>query len=131
VSINTGTNELLFDNSRISMRDYNGVLYCEAYMADEFRVGDVQSMIEVIKSHYSGNCDIILKKVGNYSVSVEAQIFLSKGVREFGSFIYVVDSEIKRESAEYASQTYMKSYNAAIATSIEQAYQKLQQRNAR
>lgn len=117
--------ELAVDNGRIRMRALDGVLYCEAYMNDEFKVSDVQAMIDCIKKHFFGKCDIILKKIGSYSVSVEAQIFLSKGVREFGNFVYVVDSDVKYESAEYAAHTYMKAYNTKVARSIELAQKML------
>lgn len=115
------------DNGRLRMRDLDGVLYCEAYMSDEFSRADVKSMVDVIRAHYHGKADIILKKDASYSVSVEAQVFLSKGVPEFGNFVYLVNNDLRRGSAEYAAETYMKRYNAQVTDRLEHARQLLAQ----
>ena len=91
-------------------------------MNDEFSLEDLASMRAEIHRNYSSHADVILKKVGAYSVSVDAQTTLWKGIPEFRNFIYVVDNERKRESAEYAAMTYMRPYNARIASSKEEAY---------
>jgi len=114
-----------FDNGRIRMEEYRGVLYCEAYMEDEFTVDDIQSMRDIIDRYFDGFVDIILKKVGNYSVSAEAQIRLSRGIREFRNFVYIADTKIKRDSALYATKTYMTNYNAKVSESKEEAYSML------
>lgn len=104
------------------MDSYNGVLYCEAYMNDEFSVADVNSMIEEIQNHFNGNTDVILRKSGVYSVAIDAQFKLARGVKEFRHFVYVVDNEVKRASAEFAAKTYMKSYTTQVAESRDEAY---------
>ena len=110
------------DTGRIKMQDFNGVLYCDAYMNDEFSVEDLQAMRDEIRKNYSSPADVILKKVGTYSVSPEAQKTLWKGIEEFRNFIYVVDNEWKRDSAEYAAKSYMRLYNTRVASSKEEAY---------
>ena len=110
------------DTGRIKMENYKGILYCDAYMDDEFSLDDLESMRAEIRENYSPSTDIILKKSGSYSVSAEAQTILSKGIQEFQNFVYVADKKIKRESAEYASETYMMPYNARVASTKEEAY---------
>ena len=105
------------------MVNFKGVLYCDAYMEDEFTLEDLESMRAEIRDNYSSKSDVILKKTGTYSVSPKAQTVLFKGVSEFRNFVYVVDDMIKRNSAEYAASTYMKLYNTRVADSKEEAYE--------
>lgn len=116
------------DTGRIRMEDYRGVLYCEAYMNDEFNLDDLAAMRAEIHKNYSSHSDVILTKAGTYSVSVQAQTTLWKGIPEFRNFVYVVDNDWKRESAEYAAMTYMRPYNARVASSREEAYEILQEK---
>lgn len=113
---------ITMDTGRIRMENYNGVLYCEAYMNDEFTLSDLEAMRDEIRKNYNSVSNVILRKAGSYSVSVEAQITLSRGVKEFHNFIYVADDSRKRESAEFAAENYMKSYNTRVARTKEQAY---------
>ena len=110
------------------MENYNGVLYCDAYMEDEFSIDDLESMRKEIRMNYSSRSDVILKKVGAYSVSPEAQTTLWKGVEEFRNFVYVADNVIKKNSAEYAANHYMKLYNTRVAATKEEAYEMLSEK---
>jgi len=114
------------DTGRIRMENYNGILYCEAYMDDEFTLEDLESMREEIRKNYAPSTNVILKKVGSYSVSVDAQMTLWKGIKEFQNFVYVADDVRKWESAEYAASNYMKAYNTRVAHTKEEAYALLQ-----
>ena len=109
------------DTGRIKMENYHGVLYCDAYMDDEFTLGDLEAMRAEIRKNFSPSSDVILKKSGSYSVSSEAQTVLWKGISEFRNFIYVADSRIKQHSAEYAASTYMQPYNTRVAETKEAA----------
>ena len=109
------------DTGRITMESYNGVLYCEAYMNDEFSVDDVMSMTDEINKNYGGCVDVIFKKIGSYAVSIGAQLLLHKKVKEFKNFVYVADTERKIEASEYAASSYMSEYNTKIASSTEEA----------
>lgn len=109
------------DTGRIKMEDYHGVLYCEAYMEDEFSLNDLAAMRSEIHKNYNSNSDVILKKAASYSVAVDAQTTLWKGIPEFRNFVYVVDNDWKRESAEYAAMTYMRPYNTKVASTREEA----------
>ena len=113
------------DNGRLRIEDFKGVLYCEAYLDIEYSTKDIQSMIDEAKENFSVPVDVILNKIGSYSLSSKAQIMLMKHVEEFRHFVYVVDDDKKKGSAEYAASTYMKSYNTRIAGSKEEAYEKL------
>lgn len=117
---------MAMDTGRIRMENFNGILYCEAYMDDEFMLSDLESMRKEIRKNYSVPADVILKKVGSYSVSVDAQMTLWKGIPEFKNFVYVADDPRKRESAVYASQNYMKAYNTRVAGTRAEAYKMLQ-----
>ena len=110
------------DTGRIKMENYKGVLYCDAYMNDEFTLNDLESMRAEIRENYSSCTDVILKKSGSYSVSAEAQTVLWNGVKEFRNFVYVADEKIKKESAEFAAASYMQPYNTRVANTIEEAY---------
>lgn len=109
------------DTGRIKMENYHGVLYCDAYMEDEFSLDDLAAMRAEIHKNFNSHSDVILKKVGSYSVSVDAQTTLWKGIPEFRNFVYVVDNDWKRESAEFASMTYMQPYNTRVASTREEA----------
>lgn len=76
-------------------------------MEDEFTIEDLQVIQEIIIKYFGGLADIILNKINNYSVSAQAQIQLSRGVKEFRNFVHVVDTKIKKESAIFAANTYM------------------------
>ena len=115
------------DTGRIKMENFNGILYCDAYMNDEFTLNDLESMREEIRNNYSPPTDVILKKTGTYSVSAQAQVALWKGVSEFRNFVYVADEPVKKESAEYAAENYMSPYNTRVATTKEEAYAMLQE----
>lgn len=104
------------------MESYKGVLYCEAYMNDEFSVEDLESMINEIRKNYNSNSDVILKKVGTYSVSPDVQLKLSKKIKEFRNFVYLVDNGVKKASAEYAAASYMSPYNTRVASTKEEAF---------
>jgi hypothetical protein len=110
------------DTGRIRMENLNGVLYCEAYMRDEFSLIDLESMRTMIRTNFAPACDVILKKCDSYSVSIHAQLVLQRGIAEFRNFVYVADDAIKRASAEYAASTYMKAYNTRVAHTKEEAY---------
>ncbi len=115
------------DTDRIKMENFHGVLYCEAYMEDEFTLRDLNAMREEIRKNYSIPTDVILKKVGSYSVSAQAQVILWKGVEEFRNFVYVADELVKKESAQYAAENYMQLYNTRVARTKEEAYAMLQE----
>lgn len=104
------------------MESYHGILYCEAYMNDDFTVDDVMSMVDEIKQSYGGCADIILKKAGSYSVSMEAQFLLMKKIKEFRNFVYIANTERKIEASTYAANSYMQKYNAKVARSKEEAF---------
>ncbi len=110
------------DTGRIKMENYNGILYCDAYMNDEFSLSDLESMRAEIRKNYSPSTNIILKKSGSYSVSAEVQAVLWKGVEEFRNFVYVADEKVKKESAEYAAISYMMPYNTRVASTKEEAF---------
>lgn len=110
------------ENSRIKMESYNGILFCDAVMNDEFTSEDVKSIVHEIKTNYNGHSDIILKKSGSYAVSIDAQIMLMSKVDAFRNFVYVAETSIKKESAKYAAVSYMAKYNTKVATSKEEAY---------
>lgn len=114
------------DTGRLSMEDYKGILYCEAYMNDEFTVTDLETLRAEIRNHYNGHTDMILYKSGTYSVAMETQRLLLRKVPEIGHFVYVVDNKVKRASAEFAAGSYMQSYHTQIAGSKEEAYELLQ-----
>ena len=107
------------------MESYRGILYCEAYMNDEFSQADLNAMCEEIRRNYNGYTDVILKKSGTYSVAVEAQLTLARKVHEFRHFVYVVDNETKQASAEYAAKSYMKPYATQVAANREKAFELL------
>ena len=110
------------DTGRIKMENFNGILYCDAYMNDEFTLSDLESMRKEIRKNYAPSTNVILKKSGSYSVSAEAQAVLEKGIEEFRDFVYVADDKVKKESAEYAASIYMKPYNTRVASTKEEAY---------
>ena len=112
----------MIDNGRLRMKSYQGILYCEAYMDDEFSLDDLASMINEIRKNYNSYSDVILKKVGTYSVALDAQLKLSRKVKEFRNFVYLVNSDVKKASAEYAAASYMNPYNTRVATTIEDAF---------
>jgi len=118
---------IAMDTGRIKMENFKGILYCEAYMNDEFTLCDLESMREEIRKNYSPSTDVILKKTGSYSVTAEAQVVLWKGIDEFRNFVYVADDIMKKESAEYAAENYMQPYNTRVASTKEEAYAMLQE----
>ena len=117
------------DTGRIRMESYKGVLYCEAYMDDEYTIDDVNSLITEIQDNYNGQTDIILKKEGSYSLSFDASRLLFKQVKAFRNFVYVADTTNKIASSEFAAQSYMSNYNTKVAATKEEAFELLKEIN--
>ncbi|WP_455198206.1 hypothetical protein [Kaarinaea lacus] len=113
------------DSDRLKMERYKDVLYIEKRMNDEFTLDDLNVIREEIRNNFSYPVDIICKRVGSYSVSLGTQSVVRKGIEEYRNFVYVVDSKLKRQSANYAALSYMKSYNTQVAKSVKEAYEKL------
>ena len=110
------------DAGRINFENYNGVLYCDAMMNDEFSVSDLEAIRHEIQNNYSSAANVIYKRSGTYSVTSDAQMILWKGIADFMNFIYVIDHESMRNTTRYAVETYMHKYNARIANTKEEAY---------
>ncbi len=109
-------------SERIKLENYNGVLYCDACMDDEFSMGDLEIIREEIRKNFSSSTDIICKESGRFSVSGDVQKILWGGIDEFRNVVYVADNESKKSGARYAAETYMRKYNTRIASTKEAAY---------
>ena len=110
------------NTERIKLENYNGVLYCDVCMNDEFSMNDLETIRDEIRNNFSSSADIICKRSGSYSVAIDVQTLLFKGINEFLNVVYVVDNDFKRRAAVYASETYMRKYNTRIAGTKEAAY---------
>ena len=110
------------DADRIKLEDYKGILYVEVCMDDEFTMNDLNVVREEIRQHYSSSANLICKESGSYLVAGDVQKILWNGIDEFHNVVYVVDSESKRSAARYASETYMRKYNAQLAATKESAF---------
>lgn len=110
------------DNGRLKLENFNGVLYCEAYLDTEYTIADIRTMIDEIKKNFTPPVDVILNKTGSYSLASNAQRLLARNIKEFRNFVYVVDTDAKQASAEFAVANYMKSYNTRIARNKKEAF---------
>ena len=115
----------MIDNGRIRMEIDNNILYCEAYMDDEFLMSDANVILQAALKNFFQPADMILKKASTYSVALDVQMMMSRNIDELRNFIYVVDTEMKQASAEFAAKSYMSSYNTRIAGSVHEAYEML------
>ena len=109
------------NTERIKLENFNGILYVEMCMGDEFTLKDLNVIREEIRQHFSSTTNLICKESGSYSVAADVQKILWKGIDEFQNVVYVVDDESKRSAARYAAETYMRKYNARIAGTKEAA----------
>ena len=91
-------------------------------MNDEFTLSDLETIRVEIRNNFSSSADIICKRTGSYSVALDVQKLLFKGIKEFLNVVYVVDNDFKRRAAVYASETYMRKYNTRVAGTKEAAY---------
>ena len=112
----------MMDSQRIKLENYNGVLYCDACMDDEFSMGDLQAIRDEIRKNFSSSTNVICKESGCFSVAADVQKMLWKGIKEFMNVVYVVDNESKRSAARYAAETYMVKYNTQVVGTKEAAY---------
>jgi hypothetical protein len=111
------------DYDRVKIADYNGAMYVEAYMDDEMSLEDLNVVRSAACKLFSCPVDVIWKKVGSYSVSIDVQKLATEGIKEFRNFVYVASEPKKRQIAEFALESYMESCcNARIATSKEDAF---------
>ena len=110
------------NSERIKLENYNGVLYCDACMNDEFSLNDLDTIRDEIRKNFSSSTNIICKESGSYSVAANVQKILWKGIDEFLNVVYVVDNESKRSAALYAAETFMSKYNTRVAGTKEAAY---------
>jgi len=115
------------DNGRIKMENYNGILCCDVYINDELSLNDLEAIREEIRRNYAQCADIICVSTGSFSISADVQMAALQGINEFRNVVYVVNGKTKRDSAEFAAATFMKSYNARIVASKEEAHQLLMQ----
>ena len=113
------------DSQRIKLENYNGVLYCDARMDDEFSVRDLEIIRDEIRKNFSSSTDIICKESGCFSVSGDVQKILWGGIDEFQNVIYVAENDSKRSGALYAAETYMRKYNTRVANTKEAALEML------
>lgn len=111
--------------TRIKFNNYNGILYCDATLNDEFTLSDLESIRQEIRQNYSSYTDVIYKRSGTYSVATDAQLMLWEGIPEFRNFIYVIDDKSKENHVRYAVEIYMRKYNARVASTKEEAYEML------
>ncbi len=109
------------DSQRIKLEDYNGVLYCDTCMDDEFSMGDLEAIRDEIRKNYSSSTDVICKESGCFSVAADVQKTLWEGIDEFMNVVYVAENESKRNNARYAAETYMIKYNTRVAGTKEAA----------
>jgi hypothetical protein len=112
----------MMDTGRLKFENYNGILYIDAYLNGEFNLNDLKDILNEIRENYSPATDVILKRSGSYSVAANVQTTARSGVKEIRNLVYVVEDEKKRKYAEFASTSYMKPYNAQIASSVEEAF---------
>lgn len=117
------------DTGRIKMENYHGVLFCDVYLNDEFSLNDLSSIREEIRRNYAPCTDLICMSTGSYSISIEVQKAALDGISEFRNVVYVAKDVIKTGSAEYAAATFMKPYNARVATTKEEAHELLMQQH--
>ena len=117
-----GNQGMIMNTERIKLENYNGVLYCDVCMNDEFSMNDLETIRDEIRNNFSSSADIICKRSGSYSVAIDVQKLLFKGINEFLNVVYVVDNDFKRRAAVYASETYMRKYNARVAGTKKAAY---------
>ena len=116
------------DSGRIKLEEFNGVLFCDAYMNDEFSLGDLETIRDEIRRNFSSSTDLICRESGSFSVAGDVQKTLCKGIDEFLNVVYVAENDAKRNAARYAAETYMQKYNIRIADSKEAAYALLSQK---
>ncbi len=109
------------DSQRIKLENYNGVLYCDTCMDDEFSMGDLEAIRDEIRKNYSSSTDVICKESGCFSVAADVQKTLWEGIDEFMNVVYVAENESKRNNARYAAETYMIKYNTRVAGTKEAA----------
>lgn len=110
------------DNGRLNITEHKGLVFCDAYLDDEWSVEDVQTLAQEICKNFAPPADVIIRKAGSYSVSTEAQSLLASGIPEFKRVVYVVEDAVKRASAEFAKTSYMKPYNVAVVSTLEEAH---------
>lgn len=116
------------DSERIKLENYNGVLYCDACMDDEFSLEDLEVIRNEIRKNFSSSTNLIYKESGSFSVAGDVQKILWKGIDEFLNVVFVAENEPKRASARYAAETFMRKYNARIAMSKEAAHAMLNEK---
>lgn len=105
------------------MDSYKGILYCESYLNDEVTIADLQAMIDEINENYNGCSDVILKKTGSYTVSLDAQVMLHNNVKAFKNFVYVADTIEKENISKFSAKSFMEQYNTKVASTKEEAYE--------
>jgi hypothetical protein len=109
-------------STRIKLENYNGVLYCDACMDDEFSKGDLEAIRDEIRKNFSSSTDLICKESGCFSVAADVQKMLWEGIEEIINVVYVAENQSKRNNAKYAAETYMVKYNTRVAETKEAAY---------
>ena len=107
---------------RIKFENYNGVLFFDICINDEFSLNDLNTIRDEIRENYSPATNIICKESGCFYMAADVQKILWKGIDEFLNVVYVADNESKRNAARYAAETYMSKYNTEVAGTKEAAY---------
>ena len=109
-------------SQRIKFENYNGVLFFDICLDDEFSLYDLETIRSEIRKNYSSSTNIICRESGCFYMAADVQKILWKGIDEFKNVVYIANSESKRNSARYAAETYMSKYNTDVAGTKEAAY---------
>ncbi len=111
------------DNGRIRIENYKDALLCDVYLDGELVKDDILWAIEEIGKSYDFPVDIIVKRTGSYSLSMDMQEMLMNGIEELlGSIALVTNDKRKKKVANYERAIFLKAYKCGVFNTVDEAY---------
>lgn len=110
------------NNGKIHFISFYGVPFSLIYANNEINLSDVEWSIATLRKNFPTPTILMVKNVGNYWISKEAQKRLIGGIPEIREMIIIADSMNKTREAFLARASYLISFPIVIFPSIEKAY---------
>lgn len=117
----------MFDNGKIRFGTHHNAITCELYTNDEITLDDIEWSLSIVQKEFRPPVKVIAIKSGNYWISTEAQMRMFRGFIEISQLAIVVTRAEDIRHTESASISFLTNMNVTLATSIEEAYEKLSQ----
>ena len=110
------------DNGKVRLYLKSGIPVAEIYHSGEINESDIHWMHEnILQFPVSIPCDVIIDKVGSYSLTSEAIIKLSEIMHDHKRIAFIVHSKLQADVTNLAAKTYLSGHEVKQFTNMTEA----------